>query len=131
MALPPQVLDMYKYGHLTRAKRKWKLRDKQNCDAMTSKKGRPLSTQKLASLFIIVFIGIILALCIMLMEFVTAHFQKRGNQMDSPPQNNANINLMVEVNVRKFQNDPIYKKNVQDSFMASILQETERIEWET
>ena len=122
------LFDMYENGHLTRIKRKWKLRDKQNCDAMIAKKGRPLSTEKLASLFIIVFIGIILALCIMLMEFVTAHFQKRRNQIDALPQNDANINLMIEVNVRKFQNDPIYKKSVEESFMASIHQETERIE---
>ena len=122
------VLDMYENGYLTRIKKKWNLRDKQNCDAMTSKKGRPLSAEKLASLFIIVFIGIILALCIMFMEFVTAHFQKRRNQIDALPQNDANINLMIEVNVRKFQNDPIYKKSVEESFMASILRETERME---
>ena len=38
---------------------------------------------------------------------------------------------MVQVDVRKFQKDPIYKKNVQDSFMASILQEKDRIELQT
>ena len=62
----------------------------------------------------------------MLMEFVSAHFQKKS-RIDAPPKNDTNINFMVQVNVRKFQKDPIYKKNVQDSFTASILQETEWI----
>ena len=120
------VFDMYENGYLSRIKRTWKLREKQNCDAMISKQGRPLSTEKLASLFIIVFFGIISAICIMLMEFVSAHFQKKS-RIDAPPKNDTNINFMVQVNVRKFQKDPIYKKNVQDSFTASILQETECI----
>ena len=63
----------------------------------------------------------------MLIEFVTAHFQKKSNRINAPLKNDANINFMVQVNVRKFQKDPIYKKNVQDSFTASILQETEWI----
>ena len=121
------IFDMYENGYLSRIKRTWKLREKQNCGAMISKQGRPLSTEKLASLFVIVFIGIILAICIMLMEFVTGHFQKKSNRINAPLKNDANINFMVQVNVRKFQKDPIYKKNVQDSFTASILQETEWI----
>ena len=123
------ILEIYENGYLDRIKRKWKVREKQNCDAKTSEK------TKLASLFIIVFMGIISALFIMLMEFVTAYYsQKRRNQIDAPPQTNtisARINLMVQVDVRKFQNDPIYKKNVQDSFMASILQEKDRIQLQT
>ena len=129
------ILEIYENGYLDRIKRKWKVREKQNCDAKTSEKTRSLSAEKLASLFIIVFMGIISALFIMLMEFVTAYyFQKRRNQIDAPPQTNtisARINLMVQVDVRKFQNDPIYKKNVQDSFMASILQEKDRIQLQT
>ena len=129
------ILEIYENGYLDRIKRKWKVKEKQNCDARTSEKRRSLSAEKLASLFIIVFMGIISALFIMLMEFVTAYyFQKRRNQIDAPPQTNtisARINLMVQVDVRKFQNDPIYKKNVQDSFMASILQEKDRIQLQT
>ena len=129
------ILEIYENGYLDPIKRKWKVREKQNCDAKTSEKTRSLSAEKLASLFIIVFMGIISALFIMLMEFVTAYyFQKRRNQIDAPPQTNtisARINLMVQVDVRKFQNDPIYKKNVQDSFMASILQEKDRIQLQT
>ena len=129
------ILEIYENGYLDPIKRKWKVREKQNCDAKTSEKTRSLSAEKLASLFIIVFMGIISALFIMLMEFVTAYyFQKRRNQIDAPPQTNtisARINLMVQVDVRKFQKDPIYKKNVQDSFMASILQEKDRIQLQT
>ena len=86
------ILEIYENGYLDRIKRKWKVREKQNCDAKTSEKTRSLSAEKLASLFIIVFMGIISALFIMLMEFVTAYYsQKRRNQIDAPPQTRPGV----------------------------------------
>ena len=122
------MIDLIETSHLNKIERKWK--KERHCDVniLHNQEGRPLSMEKLASLYLLGFLGITLALCIMLMENVMANYQKRGDRIDGGQESDATFKVMVEVNVRKFQNDPLYKKNMQETITASIFQEIENMQ---
>ena len=70
------ILDMTQKGQLHRINTKWDKLTQRDCKPLVQK-GKPLSIEKLSSLFFIPLFGFLLTIISLLLEYVLSFFQKK------------------------------------------------------
>ena len=114
------IQDIIGNGELQRIKMKWKTKTL-DCKS-TSKGGKPLSFEKSISLFILIFLGTILALILFILEIIFKNYLPIPNCMKSTEIEERGISIKkLMLHLAELQNVH-QKKYISNSSMNSIMQ---------
>ena len=114
------IQDIIGNGELQRIKMKWKTKSL-DCKSATSTGGKPLSFEKSISLFILIFVGTILALVLFILEIIFKNY-KSNNFMKPAEIKEREIPIKkLMLHLEELQN--VHRqKYISNSRMKSIIQ---------
>ena len=114
------IQDIIGNGELQRIKMKWKTKSL-DCKSATSTGGKPLSFEKSISLFILIFVGTILALVLFILEIIFKNY-KSNNFMKPAEIEEREIPIKkLMLHLEELQNVH-HQKYISNSRMKSIIQ---------
>ena len=114
------IQDIIGNGELQRIKMKWKTKSL-DCKSATSTGGKPLSFEKSISLFILIFVGTILALVLFILEMIFKNY-KSNNFMKPAEIEEREIPIKkLMLHLEELQNVH-HQKYISNSRMKSIIQ---------
>ena len=114
------IQDIIGNGELQRIKMKWKTKSL-DCKSATSTGGKPLSFEKSISLFILIFVGTILALVLFILEIIFKNY-KSNNLMKPAKIEERGIPIKkLMLHLVELQNVH-HQKYISNSKMKSIIQ---------
>ena len=117
------IQDIIGNGELQRIKMKWKTKSL-DCKSATSTGGKPLSFEKSISLFILIFVGTILALVLFILEIIFKNY-KSNNLMKPAKIEERGIPIKkLMLHLEELQNVH-HQKYISNSSMKSIIQRLE------